>query len=59
MRQYLLTETIFKRLTTWYNGSLRCQFCGEPLEPNQKIIVTMAKGRVKHYHKECYEKTLH
>jgi hypothetical protein len=59
MRQFLLSETVFKRLTTRYNGSLECQFCGESLTPNQKIIVTAAKGRVKHYHKECYLKTLH
>lgn len=59
MRQYLLTESCFKRLTTRFNDSLKCHFCGEPLTPNQTIVVTAAKGRVKHYHTECYLKTLH
>jgi hypothetical protein len=59
MRQFLLTETRFKMLFSRYNGDLKCYFCEEPIKPKEHIIVTVGKGRVKRWHKECYEKTLH
>lgn len=80
MKQYVLTLSIFKRLTKKF-GPLLCCYCGEPIQPIEKnwkfmfnnglLQITLVKnpevvslaygnhGKVKHYHSECYEKTLH
>jgi hypothetical protein len=36
MKQYLLTEPIFKRLSKRY-GLLKCHYCGELLKPKETI----------------------
>jgi|YelNatPaOPRAMG01_1025707.scaffolds.fasta_scaffold49485_3 hypothetical protein len=80
MKQYVLTKTVFSRLTKRH-GTLICFYCGQPIQPIEKewkftftnglLKITLIKnpevisishgnrGKVKHYHRECYEKTLH
>jgi|GEM_PF-5389167 len=36
MKQYLLTEPIFKRLIKKY-GSLRCHYCGDLIKPKEIV----------------------
>jgi len=66
MKEYVLTENLFKKLSTRCNP-LICYHCGETLKPNDKIVSIFHafKGSKrfhgkfsKHYHKECYEKLL-
>jgi hypothetical protein len=56
MKEYVLTENLFKKLSTRCNP-LICHHCLEFLKPNDKIV---SNGHVcessKRYHKECYEK---
>jgi hypothetical protein len=58
MKQYVLTETFFKRLTKRNNGFLICNYCQKPIVPRQRVVTKTNKNGTKRYHKECYEKTL-
>lgn len=57
MREYILTEPIFKRLSKRF-GSPICCYCGKSLKINDKIVSNIAGryGKTKRYHKQCYEK---
>ena len=55
MKQYLLTENLFKKLSTRCNP-LICYHCKNPLKINDKIVSSAPARPSKRYHKECYEK---
>ena len=64
MKQYLLTENLFKKLSTRCN-SLICYHCKELLKPNDKIVSISHDVKdskryhakfSRRYHKTCYEK---
>jgi hypothetical protein len=60
MKQYALTESNFNRILLMC-APLNCRFCGGALNVGDLIVsITQTHHRrSKHYHLECYLKTLH